>query len=77
MDDENPGYAKEEGLATDKDVSHERENEPMGEEDDDLSIVTSDHESEARRSQTGEDAEEIDNGSDLESEGWQQEDSEE
>ena len=48
-----------------EDVSNEREDESMGDEEDDSNMVTSDHESETRRSQTGEDAEEIDNGSSL------------
>ena len=43
---------EEENLATDKDVSAEDKKQSMNEDEDNDSIVTHDHESEARRSQT-------------------------
>ena len=51
----------------------EREESSLDENEDDVSIVTRDHESESRRSETGEEALEVDNGSDLTSEGYPEE----
>ncbi len=56
----------------------EREEESIGDDGDDDSIVTPDHESETHRSQTGEEPLEVDNGSDIDSGGYsEREDSDE